>query len=145
MKSSEGHLPAEARRAAEEVTRRLSGDPRVILVYLYGSTVRAGARRVRDVDIGILADPPFSLDELMRRRAELVAATGAPLDLVSLNEAPPALAREVVDSGQCLFARSADAEIGFVVRSRARYWDFLPYRQLQWRLAGERAGRRRGS
>ena len=145
MKPPEGRLPAEARRAAEEIAHQLAGDPRVILVYVYGSTVRAGARRVRDVDIGVLAEPPFTIDELMRWRAELVAATGAPLDLVSLNEAPPVLAREVVDSGECLFARSPDAETDFVTRSRARYWDFMPYRELQWRLAGERADRRRGS
>jgi predicted nucleotidyltransferase len=134
---------ADARRAADQVARLLAADPRVILVYLFGSGAQPGGHRARDVDIGVLADPPFTLDDLMRRRAQLVAATSVSVDLVSLNEAPVSLAHEVVDGGVCLFARRPDAETEFVTRSRARYWDFKPYRETQWRLAGERAARRR--
>jgi predicted nucleotidyltransferase len=133
----------EARRAADAAARFLAEDPRVILVYVFGSGAQPGAHRARDVDIGILADPPFTIGELMRRRADLVAATGVSVDLVSLNEAPISLAHEVVDGGVCLFARTPDAETEFVTRSRRRYWDFKPYRETQWRLTGERAAQRR--
>ncbi len=99
---------------------------------------------MRDVDVAVLTDPPLSLDALVRRRADLVAATGAAIDLVSLNEAPIVLAHEIVDGGRCLYARTPDAETEFVTRTRARYWDFKPYRDEQWRLAGERLAERRG-
>ena len=36
----------------------------------------------------------------------------------------------------------ADMETEFVTRARARYWDFRPYRDEQWRLAGERLAER---
>ena len=82
----------------------------------------------------------------MRARADLVAATGSAIDLVSLNDASIVLAHEVVEGGVGLFARAPDIETNFVLRTRARYWDFRPYRDEQWRLAGERAAeRRRGS
>jgi predicted nucleotidyltransferase len=117
----------------------------VALVYLYGSAASGGSS-ARDLDLAVLSDPPLSLDDLMRRRADLVAGTGAPIDLVSLNDASTVLAHEVVEGGICLYARAPDIETEFVTRTRARYWDFKPYRDEQWRLAGERlAERRHGS
>jgi predicted nucleotidyltransferase len=142
MDQRDGRRQEQARRAAERAAGLLAQDPRVTLVYVYGSSVR-DARQARDVDVAVLADPPFTSDELLRRGADLVAATGMSVDLLSLNEASPSLAHEVVESGVCLFARTPDAETAFVTRSRARHWDFMPYRELQWRLAGERAANRR--
>lgn len=136
----------EARERATRAAELLARDPRVRLVYLFGSAAQAGRPTVRDLDLAILADPPLSLDELMRRQADLVAATGGPLDLVSLNDAPLALAHEVVEAGVCLHASDPDIETAFVTRTRALWWDFTPYREEQWRLVGERVeARRRGS
>lgn len=135
---------AEARQCAERAARFLAQDPRVQLVYLFGSAAQPDRNRVRDMDLAILTDPPLSLDELMKRRADLAAATGAPIDLVSLNEAPIVLAHEVVEGGRCLYARTPDIETELVTRTRARFWDFKPYRDEQWRLAGQRLRERRG-
>lgn len=129
-------------RGAGRAATLLAVDPRVALVYLFGSVAQADRPTVGDIDLGFLADPPLSLDELLKRRAELVAAGCGPLDLVSLNEASIVLAREVADTGLCLFARTPDVEAEFVTRARARYWDFSHYREEQWRLAGERAAER---
>jgi len=134
--------PAEVRRAAERAAARLARDPRVLLVYLFGSSADPERRAPRDVDLAVLTDPPLALDELTRIRADLVGESGVPVDLVSLNDAPIVLAHEVTDSGVCLYARTPDAETAFVTRSRARYWDFKPYRDEQWRLAGERLAER---
>jgi predicted nucleotidyltransferase len=137
---------ADAIAHAERAAAILARDPRVLLVYVFGSTVALPRRPARDVDLAVLTRPPLSLDELMRLRADLVDATHAPIDLVSLNDASIVLAHEVVDSGRCLYARNSEIEVEFVTRARARYWDFRPYRDEQWRLAGERlAERRRGS
>ena len=94
------------------------------------------------MDLGVLADPPWSLDELTRRQADLRRATGAPVELISLDVVPVALAHEVVEAGACLFSRDPDIETEFVTRTRGRWWDFKPYREAQWRLAGERLAER---
>jgi predicted nucleotidyltransferase len=118
--------------------RTAGRDPRVRLPFLFGSAADPEAGAVRDVDLAVLTDPPLALDELFRLRADAVEAAGGPLDLVSLNDAGVVLAWEVADSGCCLFADPPEAETAFVVRARSRYWDFKPFLEAQWRLAGER-------
>jgi len=137
----------EAREAARQAAARLAADSRVQLVYVFGSTSDEKRAEVRDVDLAVLSEPALTLDELMRLRADaVVAAGGLPVDLVSLNDAPIVLAHEVADTGRCLYARSPDVATEFVVRARARYWDFKPFLEEQWRLTGERIEeRRRGS
>jgi predicted nucleotidyltransferase len=118
-------------------------------VYLFGSSARSrtGADEgVRDVDLAVSLDPPASPGELEKLRAELVEELHRPIDLVSLDHASIVLAHEVVEGGVCLHASSPDVEVEFVTRTRARFWDWRPYREEQWRLAGERLEeRRRGS
>lgn len=131
------------RAAAETATRQLASDPRIQLVYCFGSVNDSTRSTVRDLDLAILATPPLSDDELMRVRADLVLAAGVPIDLIQLHRAPVVLAHEVVETGTCLLTRPPEAETDFVVRTRARYWDFRPFRDAQWRLAGERLEERR--
>jgi predicted nucleotidyltransferase len=130
--------PANARQLAEQAAQHLADDPRVRLVYLFGSAVDPQRPVVRDIDLAVLTDAPLAQEELLRVRADLVLAIGAEIDLVSLNDAPVVLAWEVAESGSCLYARDADAEVEFVTRARARYWDFKPFLDEQWRLAGQR-------
>ena len=133
-----------AREVAAAAARLLADDPRAQLVYVFGSAADAEQASVRDVDLGVLTEPPLDSDALMRLRADVVTAVGARIDLVSLNRTPIVLAHEVVEHGRCLFARSPDVETEFVVRARARYWDFKPLLETQWRHAGERLEERRG-
>ena len=134
---------AEARHAACSAAEVLRSDPRVQLIYLFGSVADA-VRSPRDVDLAVLTERALPLDELMRLRADAVtAAGGVPIDLVSLNDASVVLAHEIADTGECLFARSPDIEVDFVTRARARYWDFKPFLEDQWRLAGQRLEERR--
>lgn len=136
----------EPRASAHDATRLLARDPRVLLVYLFGSAADPDRAPPADLDLAVLTEPALSLEELMRLRADLVLVVRRPIDLVSLNGAPIVLAHEVVDGGTCLFARSPELEADFVCSTRARYWDFAYYREEQWRLAGERlATRARGS
>src|SRR5512146_351033 len=114
---------AEALADAERAAVFLARDPRVLLVYVFGSAAAPERPHARDIDLAVLTTPALSLEELMRLRADVVDATRAPIDLVSLNDASIVLAHEVVDSGRCLYARTPDAEVDFVTRARARYWD----------------------
>ena len=137
---------ADARAAADRAGALLARDPRVRLVFLFGSAADPARAEVRDLDLAVLTEPALDLDGLLRLRADLVAAVGTPIDLVSINDAPIVLAHEIADSGRCLFAASPDIEVDFVVRARARYLDWQPFREEQWRQAGERIeDRRRGA
>ena len=140
-------IPREqAGAAAVHAARFLAQNPRVSLVYVFGSAADPTCAVVRDVDLAVLAEPPLSFDDILRLRADVVAATGMPIDLISLNTAPVVLAKEIADGGRCLFSRTPEADVEFVTRARARYWDFKPFLDEQWRLAGERlAERRRGT
>jgi predicted nucleotidyltransferase len=135
---------AAAVAAAERAAAILAGDSRVRLVYLFGSAVDPGVHTVRDVDLAVLLEPPPTFDELLRLRADLVSATGAPLDLVPLDRAPVVLAHEIAETGRCLHADPPERETEFVVRARARYWDWKPFLDEQWRILGERLEDRRG-
>jgi len=135
---------AAAVAAAETAAGLLARDPRVRLVYLFGSAADPDSRTVRDVDLGVLVEPSPAPDELLRLRADLVAAAGADLDLVALDRAPIVLAHEIAETGRCLYASPAEAETDFVVQARARYWDWKPFIDEQLRIMGERLEERRG-
>jgi hypothetical protein len=53
-----------------------------------------------------------------------------------------ALAREIADTGICLFARDPQDEVELVTRARARYWDFRPYLEEQWAASRRRTEER---
>jgi predicted nucleotidyltransferase len=133
----------ESRSRGERAAQTLARDPRVRLVYLFGSAARPGPAGTRDLDLAVSAEPDLSFDERMRFASRLSAEAGVAVDLVSLADAPVVLAHEVVEGGVCLFARTPDDETEFVTRTRARYWDFRPFLDEQWRLAGERLEERR--
>jgi len=133
----------EARSVAERVAQRLASDERVRLVFLYGSAADPERREVRDVDLAIACSTRLSFADLMCLRADAIAVAGAPVDLIALDDAGVVLAWEVAEGGQCLFSRGPDDEVEFVTRARARYWDFKPLLEAQWRLAGERLEARR--
>lgn len=128
-----------ARERAERAARFLAADPRVKLVFFFGSAADPDRKiPVRDVDLAILTDPPLDLWELLRLRERTALAAGGDIDLVSLNEAGVVLAHEVVDAGRCLYADPLELATDFVCRTRMRYFDFKPLLDKQWRISGER-------
>lgn len=139
--------PGDARSRAERAARFLAADPRVKLVFLFGSAADPDRKiPVRDVDIAILTEPALDLGAFLDLRADTVAAAGGEIDLVPLNEAGVILTHEVAETGICLYSDPPDLETEFVCRAIMRYLDFKPYFDEQWRIAGERlAERRRGS
>jgi predicted nucleotidyltransferase len=138
--------PEAARQRAERAARFLAADPRVKLVYLFGSAADPERKiPVRDVDLAVLIDPPLKFWDFLRLRADVVEAAGGEIDLVPLNEAGVVLAHEVAETGRCLYANPPHLDTEFVCRAVMRYLDFKPYLDEQWRIAGERlAERRRG-
>lgn len=147
--SSPQLAPDIARARAELAAQALTADPRVRLVFLFGSATDPHRRSVGDVDIAVLTRPVLSLQEQLSLSADAELAAGGDLDIVFLDlidESPVVLAREVADTGRCLYAASPDLEAEFVTRARMRYLDFRHLLDEQWRLSGERLeARRHGS
>jgi predicted nucleotidyltransferase len=142
----EGYPPATARDIAARAADVLTRDSRVRLVYLFGSAADPASLVARDVDLAVWTEPPLTVEDLVQLRAQLVDVVHARIDLVSLNDAPIVLAKEVADHGICLHAANDDIETDFVIRARARFWDFEPFLKTQWNLAGLRLEERlRGS
>ncbi len=135
----------EARNRAERAAGFLAADPRMELVFLFGSTVDPGRKTVGDVDLAILTDCPLGLYELLDLKADVAQAAGGEVDLVLLNEASVVLAREVAVTGRCLHANAPERETEFVARTNMKYLDFKWYLDRQWEILGERLETRRGA
>jgi predicted nucleotidyltransferase len=130
--------------AIERAAALLSREPRVRLVYVFGSAARPGDVAPRDLDLAVSARPPLALAERLALQGRLQEALRVPVDLVSLDEAPIVLAHEIVEGGRCLYARSPDDETELVTRTRMRWWDWLPVRERQWQASAERLEERLG-
>ncbi|HEY9421277.1 MAG TPA: hypothetical protein VIW92_07685, partial [Thermoanaerobaculia bacterium] len=63
---------------------------------------------------------------------------GGDIDLVDLNKAGVVLAREVADTGICLYSNPPELEAEFVSRALMQYFDFKHCLDEQWRIMGER-------
>jgi uncharacterized protein len=132
------HLPA-----LEAYFREREG---VLLAYLYGSHARGTAGPLSDVDVALLLEGEPSAQECFQAR---LAVTGALMDLlrrddvdvVVLNEAPPALAFRVIRDGVLLYSRSDVVRREYVARVTIEYLDFQPCLALYERAVLERARR----
>jgi hypothetical protein len=133
--SAERHVP---------VVKALERDPRVRLLYVFGSTARGEAGPRSDLDLAVWLDRKLSWDEERDLRAT-VSTGHDQVDLVILNDAPPVLRYEVVTGGRCLLARDAAEHAEFEITSLARFLDFQPIRRVQREYLRRRVEERRGS
>ncbi len=137
-------MPMDLKKLKARLRGVLAGRPEVRLAYLFGSTAQGESKRHRasDVDIAVLLDERLyrELDEEapFGYRAALTAALMEALgtervDLVVLNEAPPLLAHEVVRRGVAVFCRDERERVAFEVRTKQRYLDTKPLREIKRR------------
>lgn len=127
-----------ARGRAEKAASWLAADPRVQMVYLFGSTSEPDAETVSDIDLGVLTEPKLSLMGFAELAADTERAAGGGVHLVDLSAASVVLAHEVVRYGRCLYAATPEVAVEFAIRAAVRYWDFKPFLDEQWRLGGQR-------
>src|SRR5437870_9630556 len=128
----------------ERLVEILAADPRVRLVYAFGSAAAGVTGPLSDVDIAALLDERPKWDDERQLRARLDAVAPR-VDLVILNEAPPALRFEVITGGRCLFARDAREQAEFEILSLSRFLDFQPVRRVQQEYLRARVEERRGA
>ncbi|HYO16849.1 MAG TPA: nucleotidyltransferase domain-containing protein [Thermoanaerobaculia bacterium] len=116
--------------------------------WLFGSTARGEAGPMSDVDVAVLLDSGVPRENYLDAAAALVEELerSAPrIDLVVLNEAPPALRHRVILDGLLLLERDPRQRIDFEVRSIREALDFqhiaaIYDRALLERAAGGRLG-----
>lgn len=115
----------------EKIGTALHNSPDIVAVYLFGSTARGEAHALSDVDVAVLfaTDLPAAdrfartleigvvLDETLRR----------PVDVIALNQAPPALCFQVLKHGRLILEKDRTQRCVFVMHALSRYYDAKPY------------------
>lgn len=145
-------MPAPSLSAVKPVVSRvLRARPEVRVGWIFGSTATGRTRPTSDLDVAVLLSPRALRGDLLRYRLGLLADLTAALrseriDVVILNDAPPALAQNVLRHGVVVAERSKTDRVRFQVRTLNRFVDTQPLRDQQWAaLTGRYAGgRRRG-
>ncbi len=129
----------------EALSRVLAADPRIAYALLFGSNARGTAHAHSDADVAIGLAPGIRLAalEIGALVASLEAAAGRPVDLVLLDEAPPALAYRIFRDGRPLLVRDRAAMVARKADAILEYLDFQPFEEIFVRriLEGERRGR----
>jgi uncharacterized protein len=119
-------------------TRRLSAAltrPGVLANFLIGSRARGEAGRFSDVDIAVIHTEGLDAEERLALRLGLIAdATDAlgtdEVDVVLLNEAPPAMRHDALRDAVVLVDRDPDARLRFQLEAFHEYVDTEPLREL---------------
>ncbi len=122
----------------QTLCERLSADPRVQAIYLFGSTADGSAREGSDIDLAVLIGARISLgDELRLRAIAIEELHREDIDFVILDHAPPLLRYEVVTRGRRLFARDSFAADMFEHRAIMTYLDTAYLRKMQHEILRE--------
>ena len=114
--------------ALEQYFASLDG---VVSAYLFGSHARGQAWAHSDVDVAVLLEGRPDNDRCFDMRLEVIGGLMGILhtndvDVLILNQAPPALRYAVLRDGIILFCRDRQAMIEFRVRTLNEYLDFKP-------------------
>jgi predicted nucleotidyltransferase len=130
----------------------LQEEERVQYALVFGSRARGtGGQPTSDLDIAVGLSAPLTALELGGLVSRLESESGHDVDLVVLDEAPPALANRVFRDGVTVFVRDARALANRKASAILEYLDFKPIEDLCTRgvLAGgscaARTGSRRGA
>ena len=108
----------------------LEADPRIAYALLFGSTARQSRHAHSDLDIAIGTTEPVAARAVGEWTALLEQASGCPVHLVSLNEAPPGLAYRIFRDGSPLVIRDSAAFRARLARAILEYLDFKPVEDL---------------
>lgn len=106
----------------------------LLSAYVYGSHAEQRAHRESDVDVGILLrwetfpSARERFEERVAASSWLSGALGAALvDVVILNDAPPHLARHIVNTGVRVFCSDPEADHAFVRDTLLKAADLEPF------------------
>ncbi len=105
----------------------------VAVAYLFGSQARASTSALSDVDVAVVVDPARAGDRLtlqLELTGAVIDALGCDaVDVVLLDEAPPALAYRVIRDGQLILSRDEALRVRHRIRAVGEYLDTEPLRR----------------
>ena len=118
--------------SVDSIRDRLLRDPRIAYALVFGSGARGSMHPQSDLDVAIGLATGVSLDILQTGAlvADLERVAGRAVDLVILNEAPPALAYRIFRDGVTLVERDHHAFADRKARAVLEYLDFRPLEDL---------------
>ena len=116
----------------EELRQVLEKETRLAYALLFGSRARGSAHAASDFDVAVGLMPGTQLDphELGALVSSLEQAAGRTIDLVLLDEAPPAVAYRVFRDGQVILERDHSALVERKARAILEYLDFRPLEEI---------------
>ena len=124
---------ATSTASKEEIVRVVAQfaaeQPAVLAAYLFGSAVQKRLTAESDVDIGLLFETSPEPMRLLELQEDLSTVLKRKSDLVSLNQASPILAMQVLKHGEIVFERSEKAVREFQVRTLFTYFDLKQVRK----------------
>ena len=115
----------------------------VKLAYVFGSWAEGRATDKSDVDVAIYVGDRLSWRDYVALKNELEDAVGRPVDLVVLDDAPPALAYQAIARGTLIMAIDMGLMADVEARVVKEWLDLRPkleayYEAVIRRLAGHR-------
>jgi predicted nucleotidyltransferase len=125
----------ERERAVTAIGRALAPLPEVRAALLFGSRATGRARADSDVDVAVLLDLDQAASDERQRFDRLLNALASEfsaekLDVVVLNNAPPALAFQVLKHGVVALERDRRDLVRFRVRTYGAHADYEPVERL---------------
>lgn len=121
----------------KELQQALEADERIAYAILFGSSARGSRREESDIDmaVGLASGAQLGARELGELISTLERAAEREVDVVLLDEAPPALAYRVFRDGSPLLVRDRAALVARKARAILEYLDFQPVEELAARGA----------
>lgn len=120
-----------------ELVQRIENHPMkgvVLVVYVYGSSLREDFKHSSDIDLAFLADEhrykedAFIATALVQGIAdEVFIASGREVDVTVLNAASLEMAYEIITTGFCLFETDPDVRLEYEIKVKGLYFDFQPF------------------
>ena len=112
----------------DDLRRVLENEQDIAYALLFGSGGRGALRPTSDVDVAIELHPGARRDTatLGRLAARLESATGRPVDLILIDEAPSPLAYRIFREGRILIERDHAALVERKAGAILAYLDFRP-------------------
>lgn len=116
---------------------KLSLDGDIVALYLFGSYAEDRQTPVSDIDLAVLLDLDFPPSRYFEKKLDLLSIATSTLktdevDMVILNQAPPALSYRILSKGRLLFEKEGGKgqRVSFQVRTCDRYFDFKPVEKV---------------
>jgi predicted nucleotidyltransferase len=118
---------------ASQLREAMEREPRVLLVYVFGSQARGDTGPGSDLDVGVLVTRDASIASLRMELTHILSKFSGeiPLDVIILNQAPLELAYSVISGGHLVYERSTAERVEYEANVMSRYGDYLPYLRMQ--------------